>query len=70
MFVQARLMEKSMSLTSDQIDKIISKHKESIRLLLRLKRVLPKDRYRKRTVEDAWGQPVVIRTPIEDEGGD
>ncbi len=63
-------MEKSMSLTSDQIDKIISKHKESIRLLLRLKRVLPKDRYRKRTVEDAWGQPVVIRTPIEDEGGD
>ena len=63
-------MEKSMSLTGEQIDKIISKHKESIRLLLRLKRVLPKDRYRTRTAENAWGQPVVIRTPIEDEGGD
>lgn len=59
-----------MSLTSDQIDKIISKHKEAIRLLLRLKRVLPKNRYTSRTVENAWGQPVVIRTPIEAEGGD
>ena len=63
-------MENDMSLTSDQIDKIISKHKESIRLLLQLKRVLPKNRYRSRTVENAWGQPVVIRTPIEGDGGD
>ena len=63
-------MENDMSLTSDQIDKIISKHKESIRLLLQLKRVLPKNRYTSRTVENAWGQPVVIRTPIEGDGGD
>ncbi len=59
-----------MSLTTEQIDKIISKHKESIRLLLQLKRVLKTNRYKSRTVENAWGQPVVIRTPIEDEGGD
>ena len=64
------LAKKIMQITNDQIDKIISKHKESIRLLLRLKRVLPKNRYTSRTVENAWGQPVVIRTPIEDEGGD
>ena len=59
-----------MSLTTEQIDKIISKHKESIRLLLRLKRVLKTNRYKSRTAENAWGQPVVIRTPIEGEGGD
>ena len=70
MFVQARPKENDMSLTSEQIDKIISKHKESIRLLLQLKRVLPKNRYTSRTVENAWGKPVVIRTPIEDDGGD
>ena len=49
----------------DQIDKIISKHKEAIRLLLRLKNTLPQPRYTTRTVEDAWGQPMVVRTPIE-----
>ena len=70
MSVQARPKENDMSLTTEQIDKIISKHKESIRLLLRLKRVLKTNRYKSRTDQNAWGQPVVIRTPIEGEGGD